>query len=61
MTFDVYERDGRYAGTAVTSLDPYAYVDPVVRDGEFWAIVTDEFDVQYVVRGQLREWPVEAR
>jgi len=61
VTFDVYERDGRYAGTAVTSLDPYAYVDPVVRDGKFWAIVTDEFDVQYLVRARLREQSEAAR
>jgi len=50
----VYDRDGRRAGGAATALAVWPYVTPVVRGGEFWAVVTDELDVPYVVRGNLR-------
>lgn len=51
--YDVYERDGRWAGTAVTALDVWRYVTPVVRGDLMWAVVTDELDVPYVVRARL--------
>ena len=54
VTFDLYDPDGRYAGTAVTPMNVSSSLAPVVRGQEFWAVVTDEFDVQYVVRGRLR-------
>lgn len=56
VTFDVYERDGRHAGTAVTTLPLYPWISPVVRGDAFWAVVTDEYDVQYVVRGRLSDY-----
>lgn len=52
-TFDVYAQDGSYTGTAVTALDIYQYVSPVVREDRVWAIVSDEFDVQHVVRARI--------
>ncbi|MDX1396137.1 MAG: hypothetical protein R3195_17280 [Gemmatimonadota bacterium] len=51
--YDVYDRDGRLAGGAATALGVWPYLSPVVRGGEFWALVTDELDVPYVVRGRL--------
>lgn len=54
ITYDVYERDGRYTGTAVTSLNLYLYLSPVVRGDRLWAVVTDELDVQYVVRARVQ-------
>lgn len=54
ITYDVYERDGRHAGTTVTSLRIYPYLAPIVRGDRFWAVVTDDLDVQYVVRARLR-------
>lgn len=53
VTYDVYERDGRWAGTAVTALKPWRWVDPIVRDDRFWAVVTDELDIPYVVRARI--------
>lgn len=54
-TYDVFDPDGRYDGTAVVPADVYQWVTPVVRDGRFHAVVTDELDVQYVLAGPLRE------
>lgn len=54
LTYDIYERDGRYAGTAVTALRVVSFLDPVVRGDRFWALVRDDMDVQYVVRGRIR-------
>ena len=55
VLFDVYSRDGGYLGT--TSLGPGLgfsdQVDPVVRGDLAWLIVTDEFDVNYVVRARI--------
>jgi hypothetical protein len=52
-TFDVYGGDGRYKGTAVTSLRVAPYLQPVVRGDQFWAVVRDELDVAYIARGRL--------
>jgi hypothetical protein len=52
-TWDVYDATGRYRGTAVGALRPYRWVKPVIRGDRFWAVVTDELDVQYVVAGRL--------
>lgn len=53
--FDVYGNDGRYAGTAVATLSPWQYVDPVVRGSRIWFITADDMGVQYVVRGRIRD------
>lgn len=53
-TFDMYEPDGRYAGTATTSLAFVPLIPPVVRGDRLWAVVTDELGVAYVVRARLR-------
>lgn len=52
-TYDVYERDGRLAGTAVGSLDIWRAIDPVIRGDRLWAVVRDELDVPYVVKARL--------
>ena len=55
VLFDVYSRDGAYLGTA--SLGPglnlFDRVEPVVRGELAWLVVTDEFDVNYVVRARI--------
>jgi hypothetical protein len=51
--YDVLGQDGKYVGTAVTPLRVAAYINPYVRDDKFWAVVTDELDVSYVVRGKI--------
>ncbi len=56
VLFDVYSGDGGYLGTA--GLGPGLIglsdqVDPVVRGDSTWLIVTDEFDVDYVVRARI--------
>jgi hypothetical protein len=56
-TFDMFERSGAYLGSATTSLKIYRYVLPVVRGSQLWAVVTDEFDVPYVVRARIRPNP----
>jgi hypothetical protein len=52
-TYDVYRDDGRYVGTAVTTLPVLEYVPPTVRGDRIWAVVTDELDVPFVVRARL--------
>jgi hypothetical protein len=51
--FDVYGRDGRHLRTVQNPLSIYPWVPPVVRGDQLWAVATDEFDVQYVVRASL--------
>jgi hypothetical protein len=56
--FDVFEPDGRYLGRVVgppeLSLHPY----PVFEGDRVWAVVRDEFDVEYVTRYRI-EYPLE--
>lgn len=54
LTYDVFDRDGRYRGTAVTALDLPGYLDPVVVGDRFYTVVTDELDVPFVVRARIR-------
>ena len=55
VLFDVYSEDGSHLGTA--SLGPGIsfsdQVGPVVRGDLAWLVVTDEFDVQYIVRARI--------
>lgn len=53
--YDVFERSGVYVGTVETSLNILRWLPPVVRGSTFWAVVTDEFDVPYVVRAKIVE------
>jgi hypothetical protein len=52
-TYDVFGNDGRYKGTAVLSLRPIRFQQPIVLGDRFYAVVTDDLDVQYVMRGRL--------
>jgi hypothetical protein len=51
--YDVYERDGAYAGTLATPLDLLSLPAPVVRGEHVWAVTKDDLDVQYVIRARL--------
>jgi len=51
--YDVFGRDGRHAETVRMPFRVDGWVPPVVRGDTVWAVVTDEMDVQYVVRAQL--------
>jgi hypothetical protein len=53
--YDIYDRDGRIAGSLATSLRIYRWLRPQVRDGYLYALVTDEMDVQYIVRARIVE------
>ena len=53
LRYDIYERDGRFAGTAVTELNVFSPIAPIVRGDTVWAVVTDELDVAYIVRARL--------
>lgn len=53
LVYDIYERDGRRAGGAIGSVNPFEWVNPVVRGDRWWAIVTDDLGVHYVVRARL--------
>lgn len=48
--YDVYHRDGRWAGTATAEADPHGGPAPLVRGDRMWAVVDDDLGVQYVVR-----------
>lgn len=51
--FDVYDRDGRHVRTVQNPLNLYRWLRPTVKRDQFWAVVTDAFDVQYVVRAEI--------
>ncbi len=55
VLFDVYSRDGAHLGTASPgpALKLLDLVAPVVRGELAWLVVTDDFDVNYVVRARI--------
>ncbi|MDE2781991.1 MAG: hypothetical protein OXK77_03465 [Gemmatimonadota bacterium] len=55
VLFDVYSRDGAHLGTTSPGpgLNLLDLVAPVVRGELAWLVVTDEFDVNYVVRARI--------
>ena len=52
--YDVFDRDGHHAETVRMPFRVDGWVPPVVRGDTVWAVVTDEMEVQYVVRATLR-------
>jgi hypothetical protein len=52
--YDVFGQDGRHAETVTLSFHVDAWIPPVVHGDTLWAVVTDDLDVQYVVRARLR-------
>lgn len=54
--YDVFNRDGTYAETVSLPFSVDGSIPPVTRGDELWAVVTDEMDVQYVVRSRM--WSV---
>ena len=55
--YDVFGDDGHYKGTATLAARPIPFLQPIVRGDRFYAVITDELDVQYVVRGRLVKVP----
>ena len=53
--WDVFDPDGRHLRTVSIDLPLYPYVAPVIRGNDLWAVVTDEFDVGYVIRARIVE------
>ena len=55
VLFDVYSGEGSHLGTASlgAGLSLWDQVAPAVRGDSAWLIVTDEFDVNYVVRARI--------
>lgn len=55
-TYDAFDaEDGAYLGTLVTDLELRDRPDPVIRGDTVWAVVVNEMDVPFVVRGRLAE------
>lgn len=52
--YDVFGPDGTWVETVSIGSRVDPWVPPLVRGEEFWAVVVDELDVQYVVSGRLR-------
>ena len=52
--FARFDRDGRHAETVALPFRVDAWIPLVVHGDAVWAVVTDESDVQYVVRARLR-------
>jgi len=52
--YDVFNDDGGYATTVSLPFRIDAWIPPVLRGDMLWGVVTDEVDVQYVVRARLR-------
>lgn len=52
--YDIFNPDGAHAETASLPFSVDVSIPPIVRGEELWVVVTDEFDVQYVVRARMR-------
>lgn len=51
--YDVFSPQGQYRGTARGTLQVFPYLAPVIRGDRFYAVVTDELGVSYVVRARI--------
>jgi hypothetical protein len=56
-TYDVFDPEGIHAETVELPFQADLWIPPVVRGDELWAVVTDDMDVQFVVRARLRVAP----
>ncbi len=55
-TYDAFDgRTGDYLGTLATDLELRDRPDPVIRGDTVWAVMVNELDVPFVVRGRLVE------
>jgi hypothetical protein len=52
--YDIFNQDGTHAETVSLPFSVDVSIPPITRGEEIWAVVTDEFDVQYVVRARMR-------
>jgi hypothetical protein len=59
-TYDVFDRNGRYRGTAVTTLAIPTGWRPTVAGRHFYTLSTDEQDVPYVMRARVRDYSARA-
>ncbi|HEX6589984.1 MAG TPA: 6-bladed beta-propeller [Longimicrobiales bacterium] len=50
---DVFDPDGYYQGTVTLPEGMSRWAEPVVRGDRYYAVLTDEFDVAYVVTGRI--------
>ena len=53
--FDVYDRSGQHVRTVDNPVHLYRWLRPYVRGDQFWCVVTDEFDVQYLMRARIAQ------
>ncbi len=58
VIYDIFERDGTYAGSISPSFRPTPYIPIRIRGDRMYAVVRDSMDVPSVVRAPL---PVPAR
>ncbi|MBW3551997.1 MAG: hypothetical protein KY466_00730 [Gemmatimonadetes bacterium] len=52
--YDIFDRSGRHAATALVPAAVDAWIPPLVRGDTLWAVVTDAMEVQHVIRAALR-------
>lgn len=52
--YDIFNQDGTHVETVSLPFSVDVSIPPITRGEELWAVVTDEFDVQYVVRARMR-------
>lgn len=52
--YDIFNQDGTHAETVSLPFSVDVSIPPITHGEELWAVVTDEFDVQYVVRARMR-------
>lgn len=52
--YDIFNQDGTHAETVSLPFSVDVSIPPITRGDELWAVVTDEFGVQYVVRARMR-------
>jgi hypothetical protein len=52
--YDVFHGDGSFSESVRMPFRIDRWIPPVVRGDTAWVVVTDELDIQYVVRARLR-------
>jgi len=57
--YDVFDGNGRHAETVSLPFSVDIWIPPTTRGDTLWAVVTDQLDVQYVVRVRLQSLELE--
>jgi len=51
--FDVFDPEGRYLGEVLLPFPVEFFPAPIIRDGYMYAVMEDELEVPFLVRGRI--------